>query len=85
MSESKLKGNGEGLWYGAKGIFADIQEVQRVREGVAVWMNDVWHSAVTDFGCVSSKTLRVKFKFSRFKVCVGVFFIVLFFFSFIFL
>ena len=35
-------------------------------------MNDVWHSAVTDFGCVRSRILWIKFRFSRVKVCVVV-------------
>ena len=35
-------------------------------------MNDVWHSAVIYFGYISSRTLWVKFKFSKVKVCVGV-------------
>ena len=33
---------------------------------------EVWHSAVIDFGCVSSRILWIKFKFSRVKVCVVV-------------
>ena len=35
-------------------------------------LNDVCHSAVVDFGCVSSRILWIKFKFSRVKVCVVV-------------
>ena len=35
-------------------------------------MNDVWHSAVIDFGCVSSRILWIKFNFSSVKVCVVV-------------
>ena len=35
-------------------------------------MDDVWHSAVVDFRCVSSRILWIKFKFSRVKVCVVV-------------
>ena len=35
-------------------------------------LNDVWHNAVIDFGCVSSRILWIKFKFSRVKVCVVV-------------
>ena len=38
---------------------------------MAILMNDVYHSAVIDLRCVSSRTLWVKFKFSRVKVCVG--------------
>ena len=33
-------------------------------------MNDVWHNAVIDFGCVSYRILWIKF--SRVKVCVVV-------------
>ena len=46
--------------------------MERAREGVAVLLNDVWLSAVMDFGCVSSRILSIKFKFSRVKVCVVV-------------
>ena len=28
-------------------------------------MNDVWHSTVINFGCISSRILWIKFKFSR--------------------
>ena len=55
---------------GANGIIAGVQEVERVREGVAVLLNDAWHSAVIDFGCVTSRALWLKFRFSRVKVCV---------------
>ena len=41
-------------------------------EGVNVLLNYVWHSAVIKFGCVSSRILWIKFKFSRIKVCVVV-------------
>ena len=44
--------------------------MERAREGVAILLNDAWHSAVIDFGCVSSRILWIKFKFSRVKVCV---------------
>ena len=35
-------------------------------------MNDVWHSVVVNVGCVSFRILWIKFKISRFKVCVVV-------------
>ena len=35
-------------------------------------LGKVWHSAVIDFGCVSSRILWIKFKFSGVKVCVVV-------------
>ena len=44
--------------------------MKRARKGVAILLNDVWHSAVIDFGCVSSSILWIKF--SRVKVCVVV-------------
>ena len=73
LTLSKLKGNGEVSWFGVNGTTTDIQEMERAREGVAIQLNDVWHNAVIDFGCVSSKILWVKFKFSRvFKVCLVV-------------
>ena len=46
--------------------------MERAREGVAVLLNDVWHSAVIDFGCISSRILWIKFKLSRVKVFVVV-------------
>ena len=63
LTETKLKGKGE-VWCGVNGIIAGV------REGVAILLNDVWHSVVVDFGCVSSIILWIKFKFSRVKVCV---------------
>ena len=44
--------------------------MERAREGVAILLNDVWHSAVIDFGLVSFRILGVIFKFSGVKVCV---------------
>ena len=41
-------------------------------ESVAVLLNDVWHSAMIDFGWVSSRILWIKFKLSRVKVSVVV-------------
>ena len=46
--------------------------MERAREGVAILLNDLWHSAVIDYGYVSSRILCIKFKFSRVKVCVVV-------------
>ena len=51
LMETKLKGNGEVSWCGVNGIIAGVQEKERAREGVAILSNDVWHSAVVDFGC----------------------------------
>ena len=42
------------------------------REEVAVLLNNMWHSAVIKYGCVSSKIIWTKLKFSRIKVCVVV-------------
>ena len=39
---------------------------------MAVLLNDVWHSAVIDFRCVSSRILWIKFKFSMVEVCLVV-------------
>ena len=46
--------------------------MERAREGLAPLLNDLWHRAVIDFGCVSSRILWIKFKFSRVKVCLVV-------------
>ena len=46
--------------------------MERATKCVAVLLNDVWHSAVIEFGCISFRTLWIKFKYSRVKVCVVV-------------
>ena len=56
---------------GVNGIIVGLQ-MERPREGVAIMLNDVWHSAVIDFGGVSFRILLIKFKFSRVKVCMVV-------------
>ena len=55
--ETKLKGEGEVSWVGVNGIISGVQEMERVRERVAVLLNDVWHSAVLKYECVSSRIL----------------------------
>ena len=72
LMKTKLKGNEEVSWCGVNSIITGVQEMEKAREGVAILLNDVWHSAVVDFGCVSSRTFLIKFKFSRVKVCVVV-------------
>ena len=72
FTDMKLKGNGEVSWCGVDGIIASVQKMGIAREGVAILLNDVWHSAVIDFGCVSSRIFWIKFKFSRVKVCMVV-------------
>ena len=67
-----MKGNGEVSWCEVHGIIASVQEMERVREDVAILLNNVWHSAIIDFGCASSRNLWVKLKFLRVKVCVVV-------------
>ena len=47
--ETKLKSNGEVLWGKLKGIIVGVQEIEVVREDVALLMNDEWHNAVIDF------------------------------------
>ena len=46
--------------------------MERDMEGVAILLNDEWDSAVIDFGCVSSRILWIKFRFSKVNVCVVV-------------
>ena len=46
--------------------------MERARGAVAILLNNVCHSAVIDFGCVSSRILWIKLKFSGVKVCVVV-------------
>ena len=54
------------------GIIAGVGEIERARDGVAVLMNYVWHCAMTEFGCVTSRTLKLGSSFSRVKICVVV-------------
>ena len=49
LTETKLKGKGEVSWFGVNVIFAGVQEMERAREGVAVPLNDVWHSAMVKY------------------------------------
>ena len=44
--------------------------MERAREVVAILLNDVWYIGVGKSGCVSSRILCIKFKYSRVKVCV---------------
>ena len=67
-----MKGNGEVSWCGVNGIIAGLQKMKRSREGVPILLNNVWHSTVIDFGCVNSRILWIKSKFSRVKVFVVV-------------
>ena len=39
---------------------------------MGVLMKDEWHNAVIDFRCIIFRTIWIKFKFSRLKMCVGV-------------
>ena len=72
LTETKLKGKGEVSWCRVNGIIAGVQKRERAKEGVAILLNDVRHNAVVDFGCVSSRILWIKLKFSSVKVCVVV-------------
>ena len=69
LTETKLKRN-RSCHGGVNGTTASVQEIERAKEGKANMLNDVCHSAVIDFGCISSRILWVKFKVSRVKVCV---------------
>ena len=66
---TKLKGNDEVSWCRVNGmIIVVVQKIQMVRKGVAVLLNNVWHIAMIGFGCASSRTLWIKFRFSKVKV-----------------
>ena len=41
-------------------IIEGLQEIERAREGVAALMNNMWHSVLIEYGCVSSRTLWVQ-------------------------
>ena len=49
LMETKLKGNEEVSWWEVNGIIADIPEMEGHMEGVAILLNNVWHSAVREF------------------------------------
>ena len=55
LTETKLRGNGEVSWCGVNGIITSVQEMERAREGMTILLKNVWHSAVIDFGCISSR------------------------------
>ena len=65
LAETKLKGNGKVSCCGVNSIIVGVQ-------GLTILLNDVWHLVVIDFGCVSSRILWIKFKFSKVKICVVV-------------
>ena len=48
LTESKLKGNGEVSWCGLNDIIADVQEMERAKEGVGILLIDVRLSAEMD-------------------------------------
>ena len=58
----------------------DGNKIERKWRSIMVWSKwyhcwcsgdgDVHHSTMIDFGCVNSRILWIKFKFSRVKVCV---------------
>ena len=52
LTETKLKVNEEVSWCEVNGIIAGAQ-MEIARESVTVLLNDVGHSAVIDFGCIS--------------------------------
>ena len=57
LMETKLKGKGVVSWSGVNVTFPGVQEMERAREGVAVLLNDVYHSVVVKSGYVSSRVL----------------------------
>ena len=48
---------------GVNGIISSVQEMERARKTVAIRLNKVWHGAVVNFGCISSRILWIKLKF----------------------
>ena len=72
MMETKFERNWELSWCGVNGILTSVQKIERARKGVSILLNNGWHSAVIDFGCVSSRITWIIFKFPRLKVCVVV-------------
>ena len=58
------------LW--SNDFCARVQEQEKSRESMKVFFNYVKYSTVAEIGYISSRTLWIKFKFSRVKVCVVV-------------
>ena len=56
-----MKGKGEVSWSGDNVIFAGVQEMDRARKGVAVLLNNVWHSAVVKLSGLNSSFQGLKF------------------------
>ena len=52
LDRDKIEGNGEASWCKVNGISAGVQEMERAREGVAILLNDMWHSEVVDLMCL---------------------------------
>ena len=46
-----------GIMVWSKWHHSGVLEMERAREGVAILLNDVCHSVVIEFGCVSSRIL----------------------------
>ena len=53
LTETKLKGSGEESFFNSSVIIVGGHKIERAKESVAVLLNDVCHSVVIDFGCVS--------------------------------
>ena len=53
LTEMKLKGNGEASWSGVNGIISCVQEMEIAREGLAILLNDMWHSAMINLGVLA--------------------------------
>ena len=53
-------------------LVSAFQEMERASEGVATLLNNVWHSMVIKFGCVSCRIVWIKFTVSTVKACVVV-------------
>ena len=47
LTETNLKGNGGVSWCGVNVVIADVQ-MKRGWEGMAILLNDAWHSLVVD-------------------------------------
>ena len=49
-----------------------VQEIQKERVDVTLLMNSEWYSAMIYLGYISSRTLWIKFQFTRVKISVVV-------------
>ena len=67
LALTKLNENGDVSRCGLNGIITGVQEMERAREGLAILLNDLWHSAVIDFDVLALETSGLNSNFQVLK------------------